>query len=436
MLECPKCHAALEDGSRFCDLCGAPIPEDVSNIPPRVKVPTISPAIFQLKQDINPLAPYKGDQPYIFISYAHADAKKVYPIIKKLQEDGFRVWYDDGIDPGTEWDQSIADAIQKCRYFFAFLSRSYLQSENCKDEMNYARDLNPAPKRLLLYLEDVSLNGGMELRQSRIQAIHCYKYQSLTQMYSRIYEAPELEKCHEKGKNPIVSILSGKDSSPLYKPGAKIKRSKPNRRKGGVNPKLILGGAGAVIVLILALIFIPKITVLFSGDKKEDDAEASARTEQEQETEEMQMPAAEENEAEETEEEEPTEDLKLVSIQEPVEYQNFSIAEDVANTMGDTYQKAVLLFGWNSAYVRYNVGDFNHFTGFYSVPTEGTESGTEFTLLIYLDENTDEPYLKEKLSRSTVETVLDIDVSDAQFVTFRLEGDRNCGLLLDAVLTQ
>ena len=433
MLECPKCHAKLEDGSRFCDLCGTPIPENTADTPVKPKNPVINPAVFQRTQEISPLAPYKGDQPYIFISYAHADAKKVYPIIKKLQEDGFRVWYDDGIDPGTEWDQSIADSIQKCRYFFAFLSRSYLQSENCKDEMNYARDLNPAPKRLLLYLEDVSLNGGMELRQSRIQAIHCYKYQSLTQMYSRIYEAPELEKCHEKGKKPLVSILSGRDSSPLYKPGAKIKRTKPDHRKNGVNPKLILTGAGAVVVLILALILVPKIAGLFSRDAKEKEAEVLSETEQESEG----TQASEESGDTDAEETEPVEDLKLTSVQEPVEYQSFSIVEDVANTMGTTYEKAVLLYNWNFAYVRYNVSDYNRFTATYSVPTEGMESGSEFTLWIYLDENEDEPFLKEKLSRSTVETELDIDVSDAHFITFKLEGERNCGLLLsDALLTQ
>lgn len=433
MLECPKCHAKLEDGSRFCDLCGAPIPENAADTQAKPKNPVINPAVFQRAQDISPLAPYKGDQPYIFISYAHADARKVYPIIKKLQEDGFRVWYDDGIDPGTEWDQSIADSIQGCRYFFAFLSRSYLQSENCKDEMNYARDLNPAPKRLLLYLEDVSLNGGMELRQSRIQAIHCYKYQSLTQMYSRIYEAPELEKCHEKGKKPLVSILSGRDSSPLYKPGAKIKRPKPDRRGNGINPKLILAGAGAVIVLILVLVLVPKISGLFSREAKEEDAEVLSQTEQET----METPAEEETGESDAEKPDPAEDLKLTSIQEPVEYQNFSIAEDVTNTMGTTYERAVLLYDWNSAYVRYNVSDYSRFTATYSVPTEGMESGSEFTLWIYLDENEEEPWLKEKLSRSTVETELDIDVSDAHFITFKVEGDRSCGLLLsDALLTQ
>lgn len=30
MITCPKCHAQLEDGSRFCDSCGAPIPEQAA----------------------------------------------------------------------------------------------------------------------------------------------------------------------------------------------------------------------------------------------------------------------------------------------------------------------------------------------------------------------------------------------------------------------
>lgn len=435
MLMCPKCHAQLEDGSRFCDLCGAPIPESPSDMQSRVKNIAVNPAaVFQRNQDITPLAPYKGDQPYIFISYAHADARKVYPIIKKLQEDGFRVWYDDGIDPGTEWDQSIADSIRGCSYFFAFLSRSYLQSENCKDEMNFARDSNPAPKRLLLYLEDVRLDGGMELRQSRIQAIHCHKYQSLTQMYSRIYDAPELEKCHEKGKKPLVSILTGKDASPLYKAGTKIKRGQSSGSKNKMDPKKLFAGAGVLLVLVLALILVPKIIGAFSRDSADKAEEVSSQAESESE----EMPAKEEpEEADVPEEKAPVEDLKLTSIQEPVEYQNFSIAEDVTNTMGTTYDRAVLLYNWNFAYVRYNVSDFNRFTATYSVPTEGMESGSEFTLWIYLDENEDEPYVKEKLSRSTIETELDIDVSDAHFITFRVEGDRSCGLLLsDALLSQ
>ena len=38
---------------------------------------------------------YEGQEPYIFISYAHKDSNTVLPIIQGLQERGFRVWYRD-----------------------------------------------------------------------------------------------------------------------------------------------------------------------------------------------------------------------------------------------------------------------------------------------------------------------------------------------------
>lgn len=361
-----------------------------------------------------PLGSYKGNLPYIFISYAHADSRRVYPVIKKLQADGFRVWYDDGIDPGTEWDQSIADAIKNCAYFFAFLSENYLRSENCKDEMNYARDLNPAPRRLLLYLEDVSLTDGMELRQSRIQAVHCYTYDSQAEMFARIYEASDIEKCHEKNKKPMPPLEPDKDSGAAQKPEQQKKKK----------VWMIPAGIAVVAAVILAVVFVPKFFGKPSPEPEAETVEAPTAV-QEPEPE-----PAQEEPVPEAEEEESVPDVKLTSIQDPVEYVNFSIQEEIQNTVGSSYDKAVVLAGWNSAYVRYNVGDFKRFAGTYSVPAGSLESGDEYTLRVYLDEEEEEPCLKEKLTRSTPETELDIDVSEAQFITFALEGSRNCGLML------
>lgn len=359
-----------------------------------------------------PLGSYKGNLPYIFISYAHADSRRVYPVIKKLQEDGFRVWYDDGIDPGTEWDQSIADAIKNCGYFFAFLSENYLRSENCKDEMNYARDLNPTPRRLLLYLEDVALTEGMELRQSRIQAVHCYTYDSQAQMFARIYEATDIEKCHEKNKKPMPPLGADRENGSPHGPEQEKKKK----------VWLIPAGIAAVVLVVSAVILVPKIFGKPSPEPEEETAAAPTAAEEPEPAKEEPVP--------EVVEEEPVPDVKLTSIQDPVEYENFSIQEEIRNTVGSSYEKAVVLSGWNSAYVRYNVGDFKQFAGTYSIPAEAMESGDEYTLRIYLDEEEEEPFLKEKLTRSTPETELDIDVSGAQFITFTLEGDRNCGLML------
>ena len=145
--------------------------------------------------------PYKGTEPYIFISYAHKDSDRVWPIIEQMQRDGYRVWYDEGIDPGTEWDEFIAEHIQGCDYFIAFLSPNYMASDNCKDELNFVRDLNKG--RLLIYLEDVSLPAGMQMRLGRLQAIHWYTYVNRGEAFEKLYSSDGLDGL--KGDHPTTT---------------------------------------------------------------------------------------------------------------------------------------------------------------------------------------------------------------------------------------
>ncbi len=42
--------------------------------------------------------PYEGNEKYIFVSYAHVDGDIVYPIIERLHDAGFRIWFDEGIE--------------------------------------------------------------------------------------------------------------------------------------------------------------------------------------------------------------------------------------------------------------------------------------------------------------------------------------------------
>jgi hypothetical protein len=136
--------------------------------------------------------PYEGDN-YIFISYSHRNTNKVMSVMERMQRDGFRLWYDDGIDPGTEWDDNIAAHVDRCKYFIAFISKEYLESENCKDELNYARDLNK--ERLLVYLENVELPQGMAMRLNRLQAVHMYTYADPERFFEKLYAAKGIEKC-------------------------------------------------------------------------------------------------------------------------------------------------------------------------------------------------------------------------------------------------
>ena len=43
---------------------------------------------------------YEGKEPYIFVSYAHANADVVTPILDQLHNAGYRFWFDEGIYSG------------------------------------------------------------------------------------------------------------------------------------------------------------------------------------------------------------------------------------------------------------------------------------------------------------------------------------------------
>ena len=60
---------------------------------------------------------YKGNQPYIFISYAHKDSDSVLPIIARLQKEGYRVWYDEEIVAGSNWDVYISEHLDHSSTF-------------------------------------------------------------------------------------------------------------------------------------------------------------------------------------------------------------------------------------------------------------------------------------------------------------------------------
>ena len=64
---------------------------------------------------------YEGTEPYIFVSYAHKDSEAVLPIIAALQDRGFRIWYDAGIEAGTEWPEYIAEQLNGSEVVLALI---------------------------------------------------------------------------------------------------------------------------------------------------------------------------------------------------------------------------------------------------------------------------------------------------------------------------
>ena len=120
-----------------------------------------------------PFDAYDGTEPFIFVSYAHKDGRRVYPELKRLHEMGYRIWYDEGIDPGNEWPEEIAKALGRAALFLVFISENAIGSKNVKNEINFA--LNRDKPFLAIHLQEVILPDGLELRMGDIQAIMMWR---------------------------------------------------------------------------------------------------------------------------------------------------------------------------------------------------------------------------------------------------------------------
>ncbi len=74
----------------------------------------------------------QGGAAYIFVSYCHDDSNQVYPELVWLRAQGFNVWYDQGIAPGSSWREEIATAIDECALFLMFVTPRSVKSEPCR----------------------------------------------------------------------------------------------------------------------------------------------------------------------------------------------------------------------------------------------------------------------------------------------------------------
>lgn len=142
---------------------------------------------------------YEGDRPYIFVSYAYADGDVVLPILDALVDEGYRVWYDAGIQKGTEFPNYIADHVHDCECLVMFISRASKASSWCRSEVNYALELGKSI--LPIYLEDIELGRGLQMRIGTKQAMYWYKSRSDDAFCEELFGASMLEPClTEEGK--------------------------------------------------------------------------------------------------------------------------------------------------------------------------------------------------------------------------------------------
>ena len=99
----------------------------------------------------------------IFLSYAREDKKRVRPIVKALEQEGFTVWWDENIPPGTSWRSFLQKRLDDSRIVVVVWSKHSVESEFVIDEADEGRQR----KALFpIFIDEVKAPLGLRGRQN------------------------------------------------------------------------------------------------------------------------------------------------------------------------------------------------------------------------------------------------------------------------------
>lgn len=158
--------------------------------------------------------PYEGKDPYIFVSYCHADKELIYPLIEQMSLDGYRAWYDVGNKPGLNWLLNIEEHLENCKAVIAFISKRSSDSDNCNKEIVYA--IKCEKKVIPVLIEEAALPRGLRMQMVDLHYLERKDFPSDKALLKKCYEAEECVAC----KDPSGSIPLRSDESvkPVKKP--------------------------------------------------------------------------------------------------------------------------------------------------------------------------------------------------------------------------
>lgn len=157
---------------------------------------------------------YEGSESFVFVSYAHADKELASPLIQGLQERGFRVWYDVGIDYGDDWLQVIADHLERCACLVSFITPNYARSENCLRELIFAADEGHG--LIPCYLADTKLPARVRLQMKTSNAILRKNFADDDAFLDALSAAKLIQECRQE--EPLTTEVDFWSNDPLIDP--------------------------------------------------------------------------------------------------------------------------------------------------------------------------------------------------------------------------
>ena len=188
-----------------------------------------------------PYSAYRGKDKYIFVSYAHIDHEIVFEEIKRFNEAGFNVWYDEGIAPGSEWTKQIASALQNCSLFVVMITPDSAIRRNVQNEINFA--VNRNIPFIAIHLKKTILPPDMELQIGVLQAIlkYCMSDEEYDYKYIDAFERLGMK----RSKKPNAPGSAPSVQQPVHpapaaaQPAANIYNDSPEDAKKRANGDLV-----------------------------------------------------------------------------------------------------------------------------------------------------------------------------------------------------
>lgn len=148
---------------------------------------------------------------YIFISYAHKDAGKVLPILERMTKANLQIWYDAGIEAGTEWPEYIEEHLKNAASVVVFMTPNAINSKNCRNEINLALDLDKPI--LVVYLEETELIKGMRLQLNSTQSLFRKNHTSHEDFLQELINARILQPCRLGAEANVNEMPKSKKSA-------------------------------------------------------------------------------------------------------------------------------------------------------------------------------------------------------------------------------
>jgi len=174
---------------------------------------------------------YGENEPYIFFSYSHKDESAAMEIVRRLQDRGFRVWYDSGVEPGEDWSDEIAGHLDACEVFLLFVTDHSMDSRYCKDELLYAK--NTGKTIVPVVYNNVELIPSMEMHLSSLQRFD-YRESHADGDTDRLCALAALAPCREGAAITMPEKI----------------RALPKKKRR----RLWLGAAAACLIALLAIL--------------------------------------------------------------------------------------------------------------------------------------------------------------------------------------